>query len=282
MRIEASFLEIASAYRFVFLDAYGVLKNSTGMIQGAAETLLKLGEQGSDCYVITNDASRSPGQMARSYCHPRYGELVPVEHIISSGMLASDFLASKVRPGRVAYVGKPSSAYYIESAGHTPLPVAQCADDHAIDALVLLDDEGFDWFSDINRCVNLLRRQNVPVVVANTDLSYPASETDVSIAVGSLANMIEGIIQKTFIRFGKPDTQIFDFAYDLVLTRDPLTSKKQVLMVGDTLHTDILGGNKFGIDTLLVLSGNTQERDAEVRIHATGILPNFVCASIAT
>ena len=28
-------------------------------------------------------------------------------------------------------------------------------------------------------------------------------------------------------------------------------------MVGDTLHTDIIGGNKFGLDTVLVLSGNT-------------------------
>ncbi len=48
-------------------------------------------------------------------------------------------------------------------------------------------------------------------------------------------------------------------------------------MVGDTLHTDILGGNKFGLDTVLVLSGNTLSQDAETRIRATGIMPTYVC-----
>lgn len=50
-------------------------------------------------------------------------------------------------------------------------------------------------------------------------------------------------------------------------------------MVGDTLHTDILGGNKFGLDTALVLTGNTQAEDAEVRIRSTGIIPTYICVS---
>jgi ribonucleotide monophosphatase NagD (HAD superfamily) len=48
-------------------------------------------------------------------------------------------------------------------------------------------------------------------------------------------------------------------------------------MVGDTLHTDIIGGNKFGIDTVLVLSGNTLPDDASTRISSTGIVPTYVC-----
>lgn len=50
-------------------------------------------------------------------------------------------------------------------------------------------------------------------------------------------------------------------------------------MVGDTLRTDILGGNKFGLDTVLVLSGNTLPQDANTRITATGILPTYICES---
>ena len=48
-------------------------------------------------------------------------------------------------------------------------------------------------------------------------------------------------------------------------------------MVGDTLQTDILGGNKFGLDTVLVLSGNTLPKDAENRITSTGIVPTYIC-----
>ena len=48
-------------------------------------------------------------------------------------------------------------------------------------------------------------------------------------------------------------------------------------MVGDTLFTDIIGGNKFGLDTALVLSGNTLPEMAKIKIGSTGIIPTYVC-----
>jgi len=56
--------------------------------------------------------------------------------------------------------------------------------------------------------------------------------------------------------------------------------RNEILMVGDTLHTDILGGNKFGIDTLLVLSGNTSKSSYQTKIRSTGVIPDFVSESI--
>jgi len=50
-------------------------------------------------------------------------------------------------------------------------------------------------------------------------------------------------------------------------------------MVGDTLSTDIIGGNKFGLDTVLVLTGNTLAKHAEMRINSRGIIPTYVCES---
>jgi ribonucleotide monophosphatase NagD (HAD superfamily) len=41
-----------------------------------------------------------------------------------------------------------------------------------------------------------------------------------------------------------------------------------------------MGGNHFGIDTALVLTGNTPQRDARLMMEATGILPDYVCASV--
>ena len=88
--------------------------------------------------------------------------------------------------------------------------------------------------------------------------------------------MIEKIVGKKFIRFGKPDSQMFMFAYELVREQRKV-GKKDIVMVGDTLQTDIMGGNKFGLDTVLVLSGNTQASDAETRITSTGIMPTYIC-----
>jgi HAD superfamily hydrolase (TIGR01450 family) len=146
-----------------------------------------------------------------------------------------------------------------------------------ITALVLLDDEGFDWMDGLNKAVNLLRRRTIPAIIANPDGAYPMSKRDVGIAIGGLAYMVEKITGRKFIRFGKPDSQIFMFAMEHIMQFHPGISKKDILMVGDTLHTDILGGNKFGLDTALVLTGNLLPEDYENRIISTGISPTYIC-----
>ena len=57
------------------------------------------------------------------------------------------------------------------------------------------------------------------------------------------------------ITIGKPSRLIFDcLRKDHGLEDEPLN---KFLMIGDNLNTDILFGNTCGVDTLLVLSGNT-------------------------
>ena len=86
-----------------------------------------------------------------------------------------------------------------------------------ITALVLLDDEGFDWMDGLNKAVNLLRRRTIPAIIANPDGAYPMSKKDVGIAIGGLAYMVEKITGRKFIRFGKPDSQIFMFAWEYIM-----------------------------------------------------------------
>jgi HAD superfamily hydrolase (TIGR01450 family) len=273
---------LVSRYRVIFFDAYGVLKNARGVMQGVPELLSWILRQGKDIYVITNDASRSPAQMAAAYTHAEHGVLIPASRNISSGILAKDFLRAKVRAGKVAYLGKPSSAFYIESAGLTPIHISTCSSTEDVAAIALLDDEGFDWFRDINLTLNLMRRVNAPVIVANPDLAYPVNEDEVGLAVGSLAAMLERIVGKSFIRFGKPDTMMFSHAFACAHDNLPDLKKSDILMVGDTLETDIIGANTFGLDTALVLSGNTRPDQARMQIQAKGITPTYLCESVFT
>jgi len=275
-----SFKSILPKYKVVFFDAFGVLKNYKGLLPGIENTFAYLKEHNKKYYIVTNDASRSPQQLAESY-HKLGLDVITPDHIISSGMLAKEYLDLKVDSGIIAYLGTEKSAHYIESSGLKTLPVSQINDSniHEVNALVLLDDEGFDWFADLNKAVNIMRKRTIPAIVANTDNTYPLTKHEVSIAIGGIANMIESIVGKRFIRFGKPDSQMFMFAFDQIRQHELIT-KKEILMVGDTLHTDILGGNKFGLDTALVLTGNTRMDDAETKIKSTGIIPTHICESV--
>lgn len=275
-----SFQEVAQRYKAIFFDSYGVLKNSRGTIPGIETTFQFLRSNGIQHYLLTNDASRSPEELSAQYVNRGINDITP-HRIISSGMLALDFLDAKVNGGIVAYLGTEASAHYVEMKGHKTVSISDLDLDHTeeVNALVFLDDEGFDWSSDLTKVVNLLRMQNMPVIVANTDYTYPVGRNDVAIAVGGLAHMIEKIVGKKFIRFGKPDSQIFQFAFEHIQMHGPI-ERKDILMVGDTLGTDILGGNKFGIDTCLVLTGNTPAGKESSWVETTGIIPDWVCESV--
>jgi HAD superfamily hydrolase (TIGR01450 family) len=272
-----NFKSIIDRYEVIFFDSFGVVKNYKGLVAGIENTFDYLEKQKKEFYIVTNDASRSPEQLASGFKNMGL-KTISANHIVSSGMLTKEYLDLKVNNGIVAYLGTENSAHYLESASLLTLPVSKIDNSNIdkVNALVFLDDEGFNWFEDLNKTVNILRKRTIPVIVANTDYAYPLSVNDVSISIGGIANMIEGIVGKEFIRFGKPDSQMFMFAYDLIREYRTI-NKKQIVMIGDTLHTDILGGNKFGLDTVLVLSGNTLSVDAETSIKTKGIVPTYIC-----
>lgn len=277
-----SFKETADKYSVIFLDAYGVLKSSTGLIDGALDAVTSLIDAGKEVFVVTNDSSRSPESMAERYSQQAGRELLPPDRYISSGMLASEYLENQIPYGKVAYLGKPESAHYIEIAGMIPVQIGDCSPKDNIVAIVLLDDEGFDWFTDVNATLNLIRRTNCPVVVANADITYPMKGNDIAIAVGSLGGLLSEITEKTFVRFGKPDSMMFAYALARARKQLPNVTKRDVLFVGDTLRTDIIGSNTYGFDSILVLSGNTLPETADLMISASGIIPTYIAESIAT
>ncbi len=274
------FLSLVNNFKVVFLDSYGVLKNHEGLIDGVPQTIDYLRNQGIIIKILTNDASRSRQQQADLFKSLGLNGLTSSQ-IITSGTLARHFLEDKKIKGKIAYLGTENAAEYILHIDRDSIPIGEidlenCDD---ISAFVFLDDEGFDWNVDINKVINLLRMKNIPVVVANSDKMYPVSPRDVAVGTGGIAKLVENILNRKFIHFGKPDSQMFMYAYNQLLSEGDYT-KNEILMVGDTLHTDILGGNKFGLHTVLVLTGNTRESAVETLVSATGIIPDYICKSI--
>lgn len=275
-----SFYSLAKNFKAVFLDSYGVLKNHGGLINGVQKSLDFIRDEGLMLRVLTNDSSRSQQQQVEVFEQLGLKGLKE-EEIITSGMLARQFLQLKITSGKIAYLGTENSANYILQSGLEHIAVADIdyTDMDDISAFVFLDDEGFDWNVDINKTVNFLRRKKLPVIVANSDKYYPVSKRDVAVAIGGISRLVEYLVDLRFMRFGKPDSQMFMYAFDDINNMGKY-AKNDILMVGDTLSTDILGGNKFGLKTMLVLSGNTRADNVEARIESTGIIPDYVGDSI--
>lgn len=277
----SSFRDVAEKHKVIFLDSFGVIKNYRGLIPGVLESINEMRQDGKRILVLTNDSSKSPELLAHNFRKLGLAEMEEKD-IITSGMMAQEFVKNKVKNGTVAYVGTKQSEYYVRRKGITAVSVSELDmnDIDDVSCLVFLDDEGFEWQFSLNKAINLLKKKSIPVVVANSDNTYPVSKTEVNIATGALARMMEYVSKKRFVYFGKPDSQMYMKAYEIVSEESPL-HRNEILMVGDTLSTDILGGNKFGLSTALVLSGNTSEAEMRTYMKSTGINPDYICPSIA-
>src|SRR5215210_7794600 len=108
---EQSFLSLAVRFKAVFLDSYGVIKNYKGLINGVQDTINFLREKGIAIRILTNDASRSQEQQAESFS--KLGlKGIEMHEIVTSGMMAKQFLQDKILSGKIGYLGTENSAHY--------------------------------------------------------------------------------------------------------------------------------------------------------------------------
>ena len=159
------------------------------------------------------------------------------------------------------------------------LPRMALADDSGIyadaDGFVLLGSEG--WTDACQeRLVATLSERPRPVLVGNPDIIAPR-ELGFTLEPGHFAHDIADRLTLAPEFFGKPFANIFDLA----LSRLGGVERTRTLMVGDTLHTDVLGGAAAGVHTALVRSfGLFAGQEVVTPIVKSGIVPNYVVENI--
>lgn len=268
--------QIAPDYRAVFCDNYGVLRDAHGLLPGAQRAIAYLAERRRPLWVITNDASRP----ARELAPPFEGTVAP-ERFVSSGLVLSEHLRQRAAAGRVAYLGPPSCAGLLVDAGveHARLVELESLDE--VTTIALMDDEDWDWTRELNRIVNRARRYpELEVLLPNPDLVYPIGD-EVRLAAGALGALLGEILPRAPRSFGKPEEAIFSHAFALARAELADLEPREVLMIGDTLSTDVLGAARFGLATALVLSGNTTAELVAREVERAGVRPDHLLAGVA-
>ncbi len=111
-----------------------------------------------------------------------------------------------------------------------------------------------------------------PVYVGNPDIVAPR-EGGFSTEPGAYAHRLASRTGVSPQFFGKPFRHIFDLAFARVENLD----LERTLMVGDSLHTDILGGQVAGVKTALIAGfGFFSGHDVMAPIAQSEIHPDFI------
>ncbi|MEX0694668.1 MAG: HAD hydrolase-like protein [Rhodospirillales bacterium] len=251
---------------FVF-DSFGVLNVGEAAIGGAAARISALRAAGKRVFVLTNAASHPLAQIRRKYLTLGFNfddrEIISSRAVLYQALRAYD-------AGMLWAVVAP------ESAGIAELPCRTQPFDapglEEVDGFVLLSSSG--WTAERQTVLEQALASNPrPVLVGNPDLVAPR-EHGFSRQAGYFAHKLadELGIQPAF--FGKP----FDNAFALLLSALPENiDRRRVLMIGDTLHTDILGAAAASLSTALVTAdGVLRGLDVERCIAESGIRPDII------
>lgn len=249
--------EIITQHKLTLFDAYGVLLGAEGPLPHARELISRLQAKHRDFFVVTNDASKTPGRIASFY--ERMGFRIPTSQILSSGALLTSLVAEKgLKDHDCLVLGPDDSVLMAETAGLRVVPWETCTE--APDMLIVADEAGFPFLQAMDHVLTLLFRRidagkSLHLLLPNPDLLYPKNLVSFGFAAGSLALLFEqalvhryGEHAPTFLRLGKPNSLLFDQACEIAGTRD-------AVMFGDQLETDVRGANGAGLTSVLVETG---------------------------
>lgn len=263
-----SLTDVATCYDGFVLDSFGVLNVGETAIPGAIERMAELRRMGKRLVVLTNAATHTRAAALGKY--RRMGFDFTPDEVVSSRDVAAARLAA-LAPGAVwAAASGPGDTFADISADVIDLLERPDAFD-AADGFLLLSSAR--WAAHPNaRLLQALARRPRPVVVANPDLVAPR-EAGLSLEPGAYAHELADALGVTPIYFGKP----FPDAFCEARSRLGDIAPDRIAMVGDTLHTDVLGGRAAGMGTILITAhGLFAGRDASPYIEASGIRPDVI------
>lgn len=259
--------EAADLARGFVLDAFGVLNVGDTPIPGAVARMAELRARGKQLCVLTNAASYPRAVALQKY--RALGFDFSAEEVVSSRDVAAARL-DEVAPGAIwgALAAKGDDFSDIPARVVDAMEGSSALD--GCDAILFLSTARWTpaWQA---RLLDSLARRPRPVVVANADLVAPR-EGGLSLEPGLFAHDLADRVGAELHFYGKPFGDAFvDAAERMGLPCEDLA------MVGDTLHTDVLGGAAAGMRTVLVARhGLFAGREVGGFVAASGIVPDVV------
>ncbi|KAH8349934.1 hypothetical protein KR084_009829 [Drosophila pseudotakahashii] len=252
----------------IIYNGDGVLWNHDKVLDKAPETFNALRAMGKEAYICTNNSVTSVAGILRKA--QEMGFLVAQNEILSSAQTLARFLKDKRFKKKAFVVGGQGIVDELKLVGIESLPleesplesISKPEDiknfflDPEVGAVVVGNDEDFNAIK-LTRASCYLKDPEVMFVATSRDMAFPAAPGRMVPRSGVMVAAIQAATQRMPFTCGKPNPYMC-----IDLMRQGAIQPEKTLIVGDTMHTDILFGYKCGFQTLLVGSGVNSYQDA--------------------
>lgn len=232
--------ELLERYDAFFFDAFGTLYNRKHYVYpGACEMFHKIRGCGKQLRLVTNAASQS---LQRLMCDLDAMDLhFDRSEIFSSGDLFAQ-KSSSLHIKECFYIGHESGKEYLAASGIT---ISDTPTDNAVAISAIPDSD-----ATFERALDILKRPHAKLFVLNPDAWAPRINAPRDPVSGAFGHKLFLATHCEVSYYGKPFPEIFENA------KRSLPNGTRIVMIGDTLATDIAGALNVGIDAALIPGRN--------------------------
>ena len=253
-----------STLRGVLIDLDGVVYTGRDPIPGAADFLTEARRRGLQFLLVTNNSTTSP-ELVAERLHGMQIDVEPNE-ILTSAQAAVGYVRRLAKAGTtVRIVGESGLRQAAEEEG-----------------LVVVDGEAScEWvIAGLDRAFTYAKLAaatraimgGARFVATNADALLPIEGGQVIPGAGTMIAAISTATGVEAVVVGKPEPGLFEHG----LQRLGGLAAQHVAMIGDRLDTDVAGGRRAGLRTILVLSGVTSRGEAaDANPPPDATLPNL-------
>jgi HAD superfamily hydrolase (TIGR01450 family) len=233
----------------VLADLDGVVYRGPDAIPFAIEALNSAAQHHRVGY-LTNNASRTDASVAEHLTS--LGLTVAPEEVVTSPQAAMRVMATLVPAGSlILVIGGAGLVDEVEKAGYTVTRSA--LDSPAAVVQGFSPEVGWTQLAEAAFALHAPKGgTGIPWVATNTDWTIPQARGTAP-GNGTLVSAVHTAVGRLPVVAGKPEVPMFEVATDRF-------SATSTLVIGDRLDTDILGANRAGLSSVLVLTGIDQAK----------------------
>ena len=244
------------------IDMDGVIYRENQLIPGAKEFVLTLIELGAPFVFLTNNSSPTPEDLAVRLGHLGLPGLSPA-HFYTSALNTAEFLSETHPACTVFVIG--------EGGLLNALHERKIAND-AIQPSYVVVGEGAVSMEKLAKAHSFIEH-GARLLATNPDNWCPVSSDGTRPGAGATAAFLEASTGRRAYYLGKPNGYMFHRACRKLAEMGAGALPESIVVIGDTMETDIRGAIEAGLQAYLVLTGSTNlENVAEYVYQPTRVL----------
>ncbi|WP_300359130.1 HAD-IIA family hydrolase [Fusobacterium sp.] len=245
------------------LDMDGTIYLGNQLIEGADTFLKTIKEEGKKYIFLTNNSSKNKKEYVEKL--DKMGISAEKNDVFTSGDATIFYLNKIKKNAKIFLMGTKALEDEFLKAGFTIVKERE----QDIDFVVLGFDTTLTYEKLWIACEYLSK--GIPYVATHPDFNCPLDGGKFMPDAGAMIAFIKASTGREPIVIGKPNKYIIEAILDKYSLE-----KKDLVMVGDRLYTDIRTGRDNGITSILVMSGETDKK----MLESTEFIPDYVFDSV--